>query len=358
MSFDWAMHRRERFTAAGGQLRLGTLTLALDAQLDTGTEMGLIPVAAAGRLAADVAVLTAGECQPQLAALVYGLTANPRALDHYFPLARALAGPERDAFDDLLSFVAGHAHFDLALLDATGQRREPPAGARQIAAGHLAEVYFYRPDLLERVLSKPRTVRLYTTRAAYAADGGEAGGSFNPERGALQLVLSRLYEGFAGEWPGVAPFLHELGHLLDFLDTGTGEIGTSQGLLPGMRPEDGEVFTPAARALFLHGKRLELERYQAQAEGSAVLGDPLPIGHPYVFQNDTEFAAGYFEMYFRNPHAMAAQNPDLHAGYAALFGYDTRKCWPEDFPFYVEQNKAAYRSGKRPPQAGITVGEN
>ena len=85
------------------------------------------------------------------------------------------------------------------------------------------------------------------------------------------------------------------------------------------------------------------------------LADPLPIGHPYVFQNDTEFCAGYFEMFFRNPHHLAAHNPDLHAAYAALFGYDPRRCWPQDFPFYIEQNQAFYRSGQRPWPAGITV---
>ena len=84
-------------------------------------------------------------------------------------------------------------------------------------------------------------------------------------------------------------------------------------------------------------------------------GDPLPVGHPYVFQNDTEFCAGYFEMFFRNPHYLAALNPDLHAGYVALFVYDPRTCWPQDFPFYVEQNRAFYRSGEKLWKIGITV---
>jgi hypothetical protein len=358
MTFDWLAHRRARFTAVAGQLHLGDLPIPLDAQLDAGPEIGLVPARAAARLAAEVAALTAGECHPQLAALVYAVTANPRALDHYFPLARVLIPPEREAFDDLVSFIAGHRHFDLRLRDAAGQALDPPAGARQIVAGQIAEIYFYRPDLLERLLSAPLHLWLYTTRAAFTADGGAAGGNFSPERGALQLVLARLYEGFYGEMPGVSPFLHELGHLLDFFDAGTGQLGTSQGLLPGQSLADGTVFTPAARALFLHGKRLELERYQAQSEGRANPADLLPVGHPYVFQNDTEFAAGYFEMFFRNPNYLAAQNPDLHAGYVALFGYDPRRCWPEDFPFYVEQNQAAYRSGQRPPPAGITIAED
>lgn len=361
MSFDWHTHRRARFGRAGDKLQLGDLILPLDAHLDCGPELGQIPARVVAQLAAQTAALTDGECQPQLAALAFAASAHPRALDHYFPLARVLAPPERDAFDDLVSFIAGHPNFDLRLVTAGGTPLyaaahpvDLPAGARHIVAGHLAETFFYRPDLLERLLSGRRHFRMYATRAAYAADGGQAGGCFDPERGALMLVLARLYEGFNDDRPGVSPFLHEFGHMLDHFDAGTGLIGWSEGLLPGLSPGDGAAYTPPARTLFLHGKRLELGRYQAQVTGSAGPGDPLPVGHPYVFQNDTEFAAGYFEMFFRNPHYLAAQNPDLFAGYTALFAYDPRRCWPEDFPFYIEQNRAAYRAG-RPAPAGLTV---
>lgn len=306
---------------------------------------------------AGVDTLTAGECRPQLAAQVYALTAQPRALDHYFPLARVLAPPERDAFDALVLALARHPQLEVRLFgpDCADQTAALPADARALVAGHLAETFFYRRDVLDRLLSAPRQVRLYTTRAAYAADGGVAGGSFHAERGAVQLVLARLYEGFNGAWPGVAPFLHELGHLLDFVDVAAGRMGQSAGLLPGLSPRDGAVYTPLARALFLKGKQLERARYQALAEGRAAPGDPPPVGHPYVFQNDTEFCAGYFEMFFRNPHYLATLNPDLHAGYVALFGYDPRRCWPQDFPFYVEQNQAFYRSGEKLWKLGITA---
>jgi hypothetical protein len=292
-------------------------------------------------------LLTHGACQPQLAALVYAVTGHPRALDHYFPLARLLAPPERDAFDELLRATAAHPQFA-----ASGAAL---GGARQLVAGHLAETFFFRRDILDRLLSAPLRIDLYPTPAAFAAAGGAAGGSFNPQRGAVQLLLARLYEGFDGAWPGVAPFLHEFGHLLDFFDAATGRMGDSRGLLPGLSPRDGAIYTPQARALFLRGKRLELERYQAACARRPGPADPLPVGHPYVFQNDTEFCAGYFEMFFRNPHHLAAHNPDLHAAYAALFGYDPRRCWPQDFPFYIEQNQAFYRSGQRPWPAGITV---
>lgn len=331
--------------------------LTQDVTFDCGDEVGSVPMWAVAQAAPRYAVLTGGACQPQLAAVVFDATRNPRSLDHYFPLARALAGAERDLFDALVSEIAAHAGFDLRLFgparaDLTA---DLPLSARHLVAGHLAETYFYRRDILDRLLSAPRHFFLYTTRAAFADDGGEAGGCFNPERVALQLVLSRLFEGFYEEWPGVAPFLHEFGHMLDFFDAGTGRFGPSEGLLLGLSPSDGEVFTPVARDLFLRGKRLEYDRYLARLAGRAAPDLPFPIGHPYVFQNDTEFAAGYFEMFFRNPHALAEQNPDLHAGFVALFGYDPRRCWPQDFPFYIDSNRKFYASGEPLWPLGITA---
>ncbi len=356
-AFDWAAQRRARVRADGARVWLDEAAYPLDAVLDCGAALGPVPVQAVAAAEVQVAALTEGECRMQLAAHVFTLTAHPRALDHYFPLARVLVPPERDAFDALVSAVAQHPHLAVRLIGPgrRDQSTDLPAAARALVAGHLVETYFYRRDLLDHLLGRPRHVRLYTTRAAYTDDGGEAGGSFHPERGAVQLVLARLFEGFNGEWPGVAPFLHELGHLLDSLDVATGRLGHSEGLLPGLSPRDGAAYTPAARELFLRGKALERARYLALAEGRAGPDDPLPVGHPYVFQNNTEFCAGYFEMFFRNPHYLAALNPDLHAAYVALFGYDPRRCWPQDFPFYVEQNQAFYRSGQRPWQLGVTV---
>jgi len=74
-------------------------------------------------------------------------------------------------------------------------------------------------------------------------------------------------------------------------------------------------------------------------EGKYKDGDPLSIGHPYVFQNDTEFIAGHFEMFFRNPHYFAHMNPDLYQGFALLFRQDPREAWEQDFPFYIQQNR-------------------
>ena len=132
-------------------------------------------------------------------------------------------------------------------------------------------------------------------------------------------------------------------------------MGRSEGLLPGLSPRDGSLFNPRARTLFINGKRLELERYLARYQGSSNSSSMLPIGHPYVFQNDGEFIAGYFEMFFRNPNYFASQNSDLYTAFVELFGYDPRNAWKQDFPFYIDQNRTFYLSGQRPWKPQLTI---
>ena len=156
----------------------------------------------------------------------------------------------------------------------------------------------------------------------------------------------------------MAPFLHEFGHMLDFFDAGSGSVRRSEGLLPGLRPSDGAIYTPEARRLFLKGKRLELERYLHHHHTLRLPpGEPPPIGHPYVFQNDTEFIAGYLEMFFRNPHAFAEQNPDLYEGFMELFRQDPRRAWEHDFAYYIDENRRFYASGQRAWAPGLSVPE-
>jgi hypothetical protein len=230
-----------------------------------------------------------------------------------------------------------------------------PSGVRQLVAGQLAEVFFFRQDLLKQFLTTPRHIQLYTSPRAFEQDGGSAGGDYNPGRESIQLVLSRLFEGFFGETAGVCPFLHELGHMLDHFDVATGKMGKVEGLLPSLSPRDGPFFHPQARKLFLSGKRRELERYLARYQRTAKTSDPLPIGHPYVFQNNGEFIAGYFEMFFRNPNYFATQNEELYSAFMELLGYDPRKAWKQDFPFYIDQNRNFYSSGQQPWRPGLTI---
>jgi hypothetical protein len=60
-------------------------------------------------------------------------------------------------------------------------------------------------------------------------------------------------------------------------------------------------------------------------------------------------------MFFRNPHYFSGQNPDLFTAFVEVFGYDTRRAWQRDFPFYVDGNRSFYRSGERPWPPGISV---
>jgi hypothetical protein len=279
-----------------------------------------------------------------------------REMDRYFPITNILTSNETDEFHQLIIHVAEHPNFDLQLIAENKiQLAEIPNAVRYLIAGHLVEVFFYRQNILEKFLSQPRHFQIYTTPEAFHQDGGVAGGCYNPSRECIQLVMSRLFEGFNNATPGVCPFLHELGHMLDFFDAGTGSMKRSEGMYPGLNPKDGDLFNQHARDLFIKGKRLELDRYLALQRGE--FSAPLPIGHPYVFQNDGEFVAGYLEMFFRNPNYFAQQNIDLFNAYVELFGYDTRPAWKEDFLQYVNANKSFYLSGQTPSKTKLTIPE-
>ncbi|MCL4268283.1 MAG: zinc-dependent peptidase [Anaerolineales bacterium] len=299
--------------------------------------------------------LTEGQCRPQNAALTFMVSQDIRALDQYFPIVNMLSESQTEAFHQLIRQVAEHPHFDLRLIgkNKTDLTHQTPNVVRYLIAGHLAEVFFFRQNLLARFLHTPRHFQIYVTPEAFQLDGGVSGGCYSPSRQSIQLVMSRLFEGFNGTKPGVCPFLHELGHMLDHFDAGSGSMGRSEGLYPGLSPRDGEWFNPRARELFIAGKRIELDRYRMRQTGD--VSHPMPIGHPYVFQNDGEFLAGYLEMFFRNPHYFAAQNPDLYAAYCELFGYDPRNAWTEDFPHYVNANRSFYLSGQTPSKTRLTI---
>ncbi|MBI1278718.1 MAG: hypothetical protein GC179_11380 [Anaerolineaceae bacterium] len=326
--------------------------------------------------------ISSDSCQPQLAYHVFSATHRPSYLETYFPLVKSLDKDSRHHFHETITKVLLHLGFELQLLKLARVStqgtwssststlksilnypndnifvdciRVNPAIA-YLVAGHIVELFFFRQDFLDRLLQSKIHILLYTDQDSFKADGGVAGGCYNPERGCVQLVVSRLFEGFNQPTPGVFPFLHEFGHMLDFFDAGTAKHElTSSGWLPGMRPSDGEIYSPEARKTFIAGKRLEMQCYDRQVENPDGT-DPLPIGHPYVFQSNSEFIAGYLEMFFRNPHYFAAQNPDLFDGFAQLFRQDPRHYWASDFPFYIEQNRAFYHSGQRPRPSGLKL---
>ncbi len=355
---DYNDIRNSRPSIVGQALQLAGKILTPPEEIDAG-EIGKISghsLIEAGRRYDD---LTTDSCRPQLAALVFDVTGDFRALDFYFPIVNSLKHDEtaRQDFYNAVRYISGHPGLDMRVYaenrqDVTAQT--PPA-VRHIVAGHLAEVFFYRRDILERLLSQSRHFLIYINRRAFDQDGGLAGGDYNFERQAIQLEMSRLFEGFSGKTPGVAPFLHELGHMLDHFEAGTGGMGHCEGILPGMASRDGPVFTPQARQFFIAGKQLEQQRYMAFQNGQARPNDPVPVGHPYVFQTDGEFIAGFLEMFFRNPNYFAAQNPQLFQGFAELLHQDPRRYWPEDFSFYVTENRKAYLGGERPHPQNISI---
>jgi hypothetical protein len=342
----------------GNNIDIGGHSFSRSENLNCGERLGMVPIEQIAQIVEHYNHLTHGEYNPQLAALICAITGNPRALDSYFPIVSVLDEIEIRDFYAFIQDLTQHPGLDLQLWgeNRTNLTDQMQSDVSQLVAGHLAEIFFYRRDILERFLTQPRHIWLYVTPRAFVDDGGQAGGDYDPETESLQLVLSRLVEGFYGPTPGVAPFLHEFGHMLDAFDAGTGRMGHGDGLLPGLSPNDGPIYTPRARELFIRGKRIELERYLIRYRSKSRTMDPLPIGHPYVFQNDAEFAAGYFEMFFRNPHYFAEQNPVLFDGYVELFRYDSRRAWKQDFQFYINQNRDFYLSGiERPWKPGITI---
>jgi Glucose-regulated metallo-peptidase M90 len=314
-----------------------------------------VPVAALAEWILHYATLVGGSNPAQLPALLFDATGDPWPLVHFFPLARPLSDAQRADFFAQVAVLTAHPHLDLRLI---GERRHDltaqlPPSARWLVAGHIVEVLGERSDIMDAFLARPRHIRLYSVPAAFADDGGVAGGDYDPGHERIQLGLSRLFEGFGNTMPGVAPFVHELGHMLDAFDPSSGGMGPGHGLLPGLNRADGRLFDAQARALFVAGKALEAERYAARARGR--WDEPLPIGHPYVFQNDGEFIAGYLELFFRTPHRFAQLNPDLYASFAQLLRRDPRPAWPADFSFYVTENEAPYARGRSVNPAGITI---
>jgi hypothetical protein len=79
----------------------------------------------------------------------------------------------------------------------------------------------------------------------------------------------------------------------------------------------------------------------------------MPLGHPYVFQTDGEFLAGYWEMFWRNPHTMASSSPQLFAALCSYTGGDPRRLMPTDYLGYVQGNREFYQRGERPLPSAI-----
>ena len=93
--------------------------------------------------------------------------------NRYFPITNALDQPAEADFHRLIASIAQNPSFDIHLIAERRRDRttELPGDVRNLVAGHISEIFFYRPDLLDQFLSKKRGFFLYTTPQAYADDG-------------------------------------------------------------------------------------------------------------------------------------------------------------------------------------------
>lgn len=295
---------------------------------------------------------------PQLGALIYDVTRVPSAMSMYFPITNTLNEADTDKFYATIQSIVDNANFELHVWDAdsTDITSSAPPSIAFIIAGQIVEIMFFRRDLLYQFFRGQRVFNVYITELAFRNDGGVGGGCYDPNTNSIKLVASRLYEGFFELIPGVAPFLHEFGHMLDHYHPHSRTLDFARGLLPGMYPQDRALFTEEAREKFLAGKRLELERYNRVRIARPRHKKDMPIGHPYVFQTDGEFIAGYLEMFFRNPFYFAELNPTLYESLLLLLKQDPREYVIRDFDGYIKQNREAYISKHQNiPEAGLRV---
>src|SRR5215212_9454629 len=160
-------YRNQRVTITPVGLELDSRTFGPDESLDFGGQVGAVPACELARAAEAHLRLTGGECPAQLAALAYAAGVM-RALDWYFPLTSALDDAEVADFYRLVVALVQHPHVDVRLMGAASAPL--PADSHAIVAGHLAEIFFRRRDILDRFLSAPRHFRLYATWQAFEQD--------------------------------------------------------------------------------------------------------------------------------------------------------------------------------------------
>ena len=186
-------YRHQAVKVTRDQIEIAGHIFSRSESLNCGEGIGTVPFEEIAQIATYYDGLTQGEYRPQVAALVCAVTKNPQALDLYFPIVKLLNEAETREFHQLVRDLAHHPELDLQLW---GENHTPITDQMQsdiayLVAGHLAEIFFYRRDILERFLSRPRHIRLYVTRRAFVDDGGQAGGDYDPGTESLQLVLAR-----------------------------------------------------------------------------------------------------------------------------------------------------------------------
>lgn len=278
----------------------------------------------------------AGISRPPLGVLLAEHTPALQILHHFVPLLAQLTGAPRQQFLALLNQVGNDKRLRVHLHHADTERA-PAQWLRLSVTLQLMSCFWARPDILAEILHHQPTFDFFATHAAYQRAGGVGGGCYVPERHAIMLVTDRLCEGYRTPTPSVSPLLHELGHLLD--GTCMRQRGWShpRGELPSM--------TAAQRHAWYRAKRQEVTTYQYwQAHPEAT---HVPFGHPYVFQTDGEFLAGYWELFWRSPQLLHHHVPELYAVLQDYVQFEAQRNQPVDYTGYHEANQQCYRNGER-----------
>lgn len=358
LTWDNLKHQPAKFINSK-ELIVGSIHLHNQA-LDLGNQLGTVDIEA---IAYELGKYGHGHpletpIIPQCAAVVYDVTHNPHAMNLYFPLLAMLDPTEIEKFHEKVFSILQNPNFNLRIWDIGNVEvtERAPQSIAFLLAGHIVEIFYYRQDFLYQFFRSERNFNIFMNHRSYLQGGGYAGGCYDPDSQSIKLMASRLYEGFFDKIPGVAPFIHELGHMLDTYYVRERRQGPARGFLPGMMPYDGAFFSAESREKFIAGKHLELKRYQHMRNSQTRDAEDFPIGHPYVFQSDGEFIAGYLEMFFRNPNHFAVRNPILYESFRILLKQDPRQYFKKDFNKYIEQNYGAYYNRNHLlPASGLKV---
>lgn len=270
-----------------------------------------------------------------LALPMFTASTELEALTHFFPIIRSLATADRRAWMGLFRSLMHDARITVQWT-ARGSTRPAPFALRALVIGQIVSCFVSRPALAEHIAASLPTFGLCSDQRTYEAAGGISGGCYDPTQHRLLLVADRLFEGHTTPNPGVSPLLHEFGHMLDGVQRFILRLPHCVGLLPGM--------DAALTADWHAAKADEVTRYRRYAADPQA-ASTYPLGHPYVFQTDGEFVAGYWELFWRNPHAFAAHTPLLYGVLVQYVGHDPRT-YTTDFVGYVTGNRAFYTQKK------------
>gem|GEM_PF-1270913 len=339
---DFQLLAHYSVSATPNQLTIGTYVLHLEESI--AGQHWQIPVATLITRWHELVTYYGAGYHVPLAGLIFDTSPELEALGHFFALIPRLNQSQRHQFRIKLNELLADSRLQIVLF--RGRNTIPATlSMRALIAGQLLLCFWQRPDILAAVVASQPQFHLFVDATSYSAAGGVGGGCYSPSDHRIMLHVARLYEGFFSPVPNVSPLLHELGHLLDGTAMRMQNSSVCRGELPGM--------TANELADFGAGKYAEYHCYQAWYHQRPPTDGQMPLGHPYVFQTDGEFLAGYWEMFWRNPHSMARISPQLFMALCRYTRQDPRQFVTTDYTGYLQDNIAFYQSGARPWPSAI-----